>query len=123
MKRFMSSMLAFTMAAALLSGCGGNSSTETAGGEAAAVETGSTVLRITQSSGGVIDPGTGEDCTSSIAYANLYDSLVYPDMDNKPVAQLADSWETSEDGLTWTFKLKEGIKFHDGTDLLASDET
>lgn len=121
MKRFMSSMLAFTMAAALLSGCGGSSSTETAGGETAAVETGSAVLRITQSSGGVIDPGTGEDCTSSIAYANLYDSLVYPDMDNQPVAQLADSWETSEDGLTWTFKLRKGIKFHDGTELLASD--
>lgn len=124
MKKGIASLLALSVTAALLSGCGGgNSGAETGGSESAAAApvSNSTTLRITQSSGGVIDPGTGEDCTSSIAYVNLYDSLVYPDMDNQPVAQLADSWETSADGLTWTFKLKEGVKFHDGTELLASD--
>lgn len=79
------------------------------------------VLRLSQSSGGVIDPGTSADCTSCIAYANLYDSLVYPDMDNIPTASLAESWEASEDGLTWTFVLKQGVKFHDGSELKASD--
>ena len=34
---------------------------------------------------------------------------------------LAESWEVSDDGLTWTFKLKEGVKFHNGSELTASD--
>ena len=33
----------------------------------------------------------------------------------------AESWETSEDGLTWTFHLRDGLKWSDGTDLTAKD--
>ncbi len=123
-KKFISLILALTMAGALVTGCSGGSD-DAAGTSAeksgSSQSDSSDTLRISQSSGGVIDPGTGVDSASCIAYVNMYDSLVYPDMDNNPTPSLADSWEASEDGLTWTFKLKQGVKFHDGSDLKASD--
>jgi peptide/nickel transport system substrate-binding protein len=34
---------------------------------------------------------------------------------------IATDWQVSEDGLTWTFTIREGVKFHDGSDLTAED--
>ncbi|HZK25304.1 MAG TPA: ABC transporter substrate-binding protein [Oscillospiraceae bacterium] len=51
----------------------------------------------------------------------VYDRLVSRDYDFNYQPGLAASWDTSEDGLVWTFKLKEGVKFHNGTPLKASD--
>lgn len=50
----------------------------------------------------------------------IFDNLVRlgPDMTPKP--DLAQSWETSTDGLTWTFHLRSGVKFHDGTPFNAA---
>lgn len=45
----------------------------------------------------------------------IYDRLVVLDNDLKPVGGLAQSWEVSNGGLTYTFKMKQGAKFHDGT--------
>src|SRR5690606_27253639 len=43
------------------------------------------------------------------------------DADGSIVPALAESWTTSDDGLTWTFTLRQGVKFHDGTDLTVDD--
>ncbi|MGI6660026.1 MAG: ABC transporter substrate-binding protein [Dethiobacteraceae bacterium] len=51
----------------------------------------------------------------------IHDRLISRDYEFNYRPGLAESWETSEDGLVWTFKLKEGVKFHDGTPLKASD--
>jgi peptide/nickel transport system substrate-binding protein len=48
-------------------------------------------------------------------------ALVAKDPDNNYVPWVAESWDTSEDGLTWTFKLRHDIKFQDGTPLTAND--
>src|SRR5215217_779051 len=51
-----------------------------------------------------------------------YDLLVdLSPKDSSPVPGLADSWETSEDGLTWTFHLNKDAKWHDGEDVTSED--
>ena len=51
----------------------------------------------------------------------MYNQLVRYDADMNPVPDLAESWQTSPDGLTWTFKLRQGVKFHDGQELTSAD--
>lgn len=55
---------------------------------------------------------------SKILY--VWEPLITQDDDANPVAGLAESWEMSEDGKEWIFKLREGVKFHDG-ELLNAD--
>lgn len=57
---------------------------------------------------------TGSRNTAPIM-ANIFDTLVWltPDFEVEPL--LATEWSTSEDGLTYTFKLREDVNFHDGT--------
>jgi peptide/nickel transport system substrate-binding protein len=51
-----------------------------------------------------------------------YDLLVdFSPKDSSPVPGLADSWEVSEDGLTWTFHLNKDAKWHDGEDVTSED--
>src|SRR5690349_22182853 len=50
-----------------------------------------------------------------------YNQLVRFDPDMTPRPELAESWETSKDGLTWTFKLRQGVKFHDGQEMTSAD--
>jgi peptide/nickel transport system substrate-binding protein len=51
----------------------------------------------------------------------LYNQLVRFDPDMTPRPELAESWQVSPDGLTWTFKLREGVKFHDGQELTSAE--
>src|SRR5689334_23144335 len=50
-----------------------------------------------------------------------YNQLVRFDEQMNPRPELAESWETSKDGLTWTFKLRQGVKFHDGQEMTSGD--
>lgn len=67
------------------------------------------------------DPAVGSDFVASTTFANVYDSLVYPTPAGDVVPAVAERWEVSPDGLTWTFHLRQGIKFHDGKELTAED--
>ena len=49
----------------------------------------------------------------------IYDGLVEKGTDGKYYPSLASSWEISNDAMTWTFKLKKGVKFHDGSEFNA----
>jgi len=67
------------------------------------------------------DPAKAMGYTSNAAVINLYDSLVYPRPDGSVAPLLAESWEISPDGLSYTFKLREGVRFHDGSEVTAED--
>jgi len=56
-----------------------------------------------------------------VAGCNLYDTLVFPHPEKVYIPWIAKSWKVSEDGLKYTFYLKKGILFHDGTEITAED--
>ncbi len=51
----------------------------------------------------------------------VYDTLFAMDKDLKPQPQMVDKWETSSDGKTWTFVLRDGLSWHDGKPVTAAD--
>jgi len=67
-----------------------------------------------------LDPANVTDGESLNVTTNIFDTLInYAEGTTDLVPGLATSWESSEDGLVWTFQLLEGVKFHDGTDFNA----
>src|SRR6266481_3846773 len=59
------------------------------------------------------------DTSTEIAAAAIFDTLTYLDDKHEVQPKLALSWSHSDDFKTWTFKLRPGVKFHDGTPLNA----
>jgi ABC-type transport system substrate-binding protein len=53
--------------------------------------------------------------------SNIFNGLTHIDKDLVPRGDLAESWEVSPDGLQWTFRLRRGVKFHNGTAFDADD--
>lgn len=142
MKKFVSLTLALALCASLLAGCGSNdasapaaSTASTAGTDAAgsAAETGtnaaegdldtSKFLVIQDDNPDTVDP----QCTTEYytVAMNIFDRLVEvkanDDGTSEIVPSLAKSWTVSDDGLTYTFTLNEGVKFANGADLTSSD--
>ncbi|TCV73501.1 peptide/nickel transport system substrate-binding protein [Neorhizobium sp. R1-B] len=70
-----------------------------------------------------LDPGEAFELSTAEVTANSYSKLVMldPSDTSKVVGELADSWTVSDDGLTYTFKLKSGLKFASGNPITADD--
>ena len=109
----------------LLVACGGGGETtpngQTGPSDDPAVEPGEKIIRMSVSGTPRIDPAVSADGGSTIAHVNIYDSLVYPTPEGSVEPSLATDWEISEDGLTYTFNIREGVKFHNGNELKAND--
>ena len=78
------------------------------------------VLRIEEVPIGELDPHKAIDYIDSIINFNVYDSLVWPNPDGTFTGLLAESWEVSDDGLNYTFTMRDA-KFHDGSVVDAHD--
>ena len=69
-----------------------------------------------------LDPTAGAaEAIDSVVYLNVFEGLTRFTADGSVVPNLAESWEVSEDGLVYTFKLHDGVTFHDGTTFDAED--
>jgi peptide/nickel transport system substrate-binding protein len=115
--RTLALMVVLALCVTALAGCGG--STGTTGGT-----TGKTAADTFTYAQGAdprgLDPALVDDGESSKIIVNIYEGLLkYAADSTKVEPSLAESWEISPDGLTYTFKLKQGVKFHDGTDFNA----
>jgi len=51
----------------------------------------------------------------------IYDRLVYLDRDSRPQPAIAESWEVKDGGAIFEFKLRRGVKFHNGREVVAED--
>lgn len=68
-----------------------------------------------------IDPALNSTVDGANMIIHAFEGLLKFDKDNNIVAGCAEKWEQSSDGLTWTFHLRDGLKWSDGSDLTAED--
>ena len=68
-----------------------------------------------------LDPWNANDTNTMLVTRQIFETLVEYDAGGfKIVPKLAETWSVSPDGRSWTFALRRGVKFHDGTDLDAA---
>ncbi len=68
-----------------------------------------------------LDPHQRNDSDSVYVYELINDTVALIDPGRNLKPQLAESWEASADGLTYTYRFRKGVKFHDGSELTADD--
>ncbi len=111
MKKFFTVLCLTVLFASLIISCGGNN-------DAVRAET----LVVAMSSDAItMDPSAQNDSYSANAMLQMYEGLVHITPKNEVLPQLAERYEISPDGMTYTFYLHKGIKFHNGEELKASD--
>lgn len=139
MKKWITTLLTASMIAACLTACGGSGSqtketaaetsqTETEGKDVSAVTAGDDAKIADEITIARIDDVTNLDpvllnYTADIQIVNMIceELVTTNDEGTEIIPSLAESWDVSEDGLTYTFHVKEGLKFSDGTDVTADD--
>ena len=114
-KRVLALVLATTMVAALLVGCGKDADTNKGGSaeKQLAVQIGPDPE--------TIDPALNSAVDGGNMILHTFECLLTYDQDGKITGGQAEKWKQSKDGLKWTFTLRDGLKWSDGTDLTAED--
>ena len=118
-------LLSMVLLALVAAGCGGDDEGEEAGAPATTQEeaaaAGGTLVFAGASDPVVIDGALVSDGESIRVITQVFETLVFLKAGTtEPEPGLAESWEASPDGKEWTFQLKEGVSFHDGTPFNAA---
>lgn len=129
MKKLLTLILCLAMVLTVFAGCsstpateeGASASGDAAQGEAADSEYKDTLVFAMNTDVQSMDPQIQNDTTSEQVVKMLYNTLLKFEDDGTVVGDLAESWSVSEDKLTWTFNLKQGVKFHNGKELTSAD--
>ena len=114
-------------AAALgLAACGGSKSgsTATSGSAAGSTAGGVNTAGFTVQYGSnpeTLDPALNSAIDGANTIITIFEPLLLINENNEVIGGQAESWETSEDGLTWTFTMRDGLKWSDGSELNAKD--
>ena len=117
-------------AAALgLAACGGSKSGSTATSGTASSAAGSSTGSVNTAGFTVqygpnpetLDPSLNSAVDGANTIITIFEPLLIINENNEVIGGQAESWEESEDGLTWTFTMKDGLKWSDGSDLTAKD--
>lgn len=117
-RRFAAIAAGLAAGALILSGCAQSQRGDAEGTGDASVN--STFIFAASSDPKSLDPAFASDGESFRVSRQIFEGLVGVEPGTAdPAPLLAESWETSKDGLSYTFKLKDGVKFHDGTDFNA----
>ena len=110
-KKFMSIFLSLAITATTMMGMGAT---------VFAADASDTLIFAQASDPRSLDPALADDGESTKINTNIYEGLVkYADDSTEIEPCLAESWDVSDDGLSYTFHLRQGVKFHDGTDFNA----
>ncbi|NWB09167.1 ABC transporter substrate-binding protein [Pseudomonas sp. G5001] len=67
------------------------------------------------------DPGSWVDTFTFVGFSAVYNTLTEIAVDGSAIPELAESFESTPDARTWTFKLRQGVTFHNGKSLTADD--
>ena len=135
MKRILAVLLAVMMLAAVAVGCAKETKTEGTTSASTSSATGTTGTTGSTTAAPVRDDIKialgGEVLALSIFNSNIthdtmnaklvYDCLIENDKDGNIIPCLAKSWDISNDGMVYTFHLKEGVKFHNGQEMTSAD--
>ena len=69
----------------------------------------------------MLDPVYGTAWVNTVAGAMIYETLFAWDSKLQPRPQMVETWQTAPDGLSWTFALRDGLRFHDGQSVTTAD--
>ncbi|MCR1832903.1 ABC transporter substrate-binding protein [Oceanobacillus caeni] len=123
--KLVSKLAYITIAILLLVACSGSNTEEsngTAKGNKSETMNQDEVIKIAMSTEvDNLDPYISAATDTQSMMDNVFDGLLDTDETGKLIPAIAESYEISDDGLTYTFTLKEGVTFHDGSDLTAED--
>ena len=121
-KKFALLLAAAMVSTTVLSGCGGSKDNGADAGNAGAVTAeGNNLVVQLGPDPETMDPALNSAIDASNMIIHLFEPLLSMDKDNNVIGGMAEAWEVSEDGLTYTFHLREGLKWSDGSDFTAED--